>query len=226
MENRRSCSRIAPPPTRFHQRPNMDREIAMGKNKSEYGDDKEICLHAITIRILSQDLLATVTAGLLDNEPAFSSVKLIKNKHREFKITDENLKNSMILATTELTPDINNLVNFHMRYDVLFMAFSTIIRNKRCYHVAMLQPHQALPSFLVLISLDSNILMNVSMKCQPPQTEGEFWRRQHMSEFCKHQVSDAHVPELENNETPECSVIGLRTCLALYEVEKTNSVKF
>lgn len=29
----------------------------------------------------------------------------------------------------------------------------------------------------------------------------------------------------QNNETPECSVIGLRTCLALYEVEKTNSVK-
>ena len=36
-------------------------------------------------------------------------MKLIKNKHRS-KVTDENLKNSMILATTELTPNINNLV--------------------------------------------------------------------------------------------------------------------
>ena len=35
---------------------------------------------------------------------AFSSMKLIKNEHQS-RMTDENLKNSMILATTELTPD-------------------------------------------------------------------------------------------------------------------------
>ena len=34
-------------------------------------------------------------------------MKLIKNKSR---MTDENLKNSTIPATTELTSDINNLV--------------------------------------------------------------------------------------------------------------------
>lgn len=36
-------------------------------------------------------------------------MELIKNKHRS-RVIDENLKNSTILATTELAPDMNDLV--------------------------------------------------------------------------------------------------------------------